>query len=364
MQKKCYDYPIEFVDDVFGESPVLADILNAGQHKKKPRIVIIADYNVVQQTPGLGAKIGKYVNDHFIRLVSNPMVASGGEKIKADSLQTALAAINMILEARLGKCDAVIALGGGALLDVAGYAASQVRGGVNLIRIPTTPLAMMDSSYADYAAVDTSNVKDALRVPSKPMATLIDTSFARTVLEGVWCAGFCEAIRQAVPQDAALFRKLVKLLPDYKHRDDKALRTVVESVCKLRMKKGATGFALWSANRMQAMSSYKLPHGYAVPIGIVIEALYAKNCGYVDDDVVSVIQETINGCDMMDSFARSQHILCKTESLLFGLDAWALVAGSPDVTVLNGIGKSKTEVEPDKAAYENALKAILIPPNA
>lgn len=362
MQKKCYNYPVEFVDDIFGESSVLADILNAGLHKKKPRIVIIADYNVVQQTPGLGAKIGKYVNDHFIKLVSNPMVVSGGEKIKTDNLQTALAAINMILEARLSSSDAVIALGGGALLDIAGYAASQVRGGANMIRIPTTPLAMMDSSYADYAAVDTSNVKDALRVPSKPMATLIDTSFSRTVLEGVWYAGFFEAIRQALPQDAALFRKLLKLLPDYKRRDDKALREIVEGVCKMRMKKGATGFALWSANRMQAMSNYKLPHGYAVPIGILIEALYAVNCGYVDDDVVTAIQEAIRECDMMDSFARSQHILCKTESLLFGLDAWALIAGSPEVPVLTGIGKSNAAAELNKGAYENALKALLIPP--
>jgi 3-dehydroquinate synthetase len=104
--------------------------------------------------------------------------------------------------------DGVVALGGGSLLDVAGYAASQVRGGIGIVRIPTTVAAMIEGGFASYAAVDSVNVKDALRVPSTPISVLVDTSFASTILDGVWRGGIGEAVRLALSYDASFFKKM------------------------------------------------------------------------------------------------------------------------------------------------------------
>ena len=215
MQKSCYSYPVEFVEDVFGESSVLADLLKKVTGSGEPKVLIVADMNVVQRTEGLGTKIGRYVQTHGIRLAGSPVVMAGGEKIKADNLQSALQVVSAILSAKLGRNDVVLALGGGTILDVAGYAAAQVRGGVKIVRIPTTPAAMMDAAFAEYAAVDSTSVKDALRVSSVPAGVLIDVAFASSVLDGVWRGGIGEAVRQAMALDATLMKKLVKLGPAY-----------------------------------------------------------------------------------------------------------------------------------------------------
>ena len=359
MTTKKFGYPVEFVEDVFGESPVLAKVLKGVTGSDEPRILLVADLNVVQRTEGLGAKIGRYVNAHGIRLAGSPVVIAGGEKIKADNLQTALKVVSAMLDAKLGRNDCVVVLGGGTLLDVAGYAAAQARGGVKVVRVPTTPAAMMDAAFADYAAVDSLNVKDALRVPSVPAAVLLDVRFADTVLDGVWRGGIGEAVRLAAACDAAFLKKLVKLAPDYRDRDRAALAAIVEGCVSVRAKKGPTAIAGWAAARLEAMSGYKLPHGYAVSIGICIDAAYAVARGGLkakDRDVVCGILET---CGALDGLAHSRHLLGQGDGVLFGLDAWRLASADPGWSVLSGPGKSVTEDGPDRETYQTVLKEFV-----
>ena len=271
MQKSCFSYPVEFTEDAFGESAVLADTLRKVTGSDEPKVLIVADMNVVQRMEGLGSKIGRYVQEHKIRLAGSPVVIAGGEKVKADNLQSALKIVSEMLSAKIGRNDAVLAIGGGTLLDVAGYAAAQVRGGVKIVRMPTTPAAMMGAAYADYAAVDSATVKDALRVPSVPAAVVIDTSFAASVLDGVWRGGIGESVRLAVAADAALLKKVEAVAEDYRGRDMSALATIVREVQAVRAKKGGTQLGQWAALRLESMSGYKLPHGYAVPIGLCID---------------------------------------------------------------------------------------------
>ena len=85
MQKNCFSYPVEFVEDAFGASDVLADTLRKVTGSDEPRVLIVADMNVVQRIEGLGSKIGRYVQEHGIRLAGSPVVIAGGEKVKADN---------------------------------------------------------------------------------------------------------------------------------------------------------------------------------------------------------------------------------------------------------------------------------------
>ena len=247
MQKNCFGYPVEFAEDAFGDSDVLADTLKKITGSDEPKVLIVADMNVVQRVDGLGSKIGRYVKEHGIRLAGSPVVLAGGEKVKADNLQSALKIVSEMLSAKIGRDDAVLAIGGGTLLDVAGYAAAQVRGGVKLVRMPTTPAAMMDAAYAEFAAVDSATVKDALRVPSVPAAVVIDTSFAMSVLDGVWRGGIGEAVRLAAASDSALLKKVESLADAYRDRDGNSLAEIVRAVHAVRAKKGGTRLAQWAA---------------------------------------------------------------------------------------------------------------------
>ena len=359
MQKSCYSYPVEFVEDVFGESSVLADLLKKATGSDEPKVLIVADMNVVQRTEGLGTKIGRYVQTHGIRLAGSPVVMAGGEKIKADNLQSALQVVSAILSAKLGRNDVVLALGGGTILDVAGYAAAQVRGGVKVVRIPTTPAAMMDAAFAEYAAVDSTSVKDALRVSSVPAGVLIDVEFASSVLDGVWRGGIGEAVRQAMALDAALMKKLFKLGPAYFARESAALSEIVKAVVTSRLKKGSTAFALWSALRLESMSGYKLPHGYAVPIGICLELAYSAEKGFLKAADRDNVIELLRACGALDGLGHSVHLLGQADNLLAGLDAWALAVGGSDRMACGGLGKQVEEPEADREAMRKVLKELV-----
>jgi 3-dehydroquinate synthase len=355
MQKNCYNYPIEFVDDVFGESSELADAIKKHSKSSEPRILLVADMNVVHRTEGLGSKIGKYLQAHGISLAASPVVIAGGEKIKVDNLQSALKIVSAILEAKLGVDDCVVALGGGSLLDVAGYAASQVRGGIGIVRIPTTVAAMIEGGFASYAAVDSVNVKDALRVPSTPISVLVDTSFASTILDGVWRGGIGEAVRLALSYDASFFKKIVKNAKAFWNRDAEVMAELVKGAVTTRRKKGASLLGEWCAARLESMSGYKLPHGYAVSIGICVEAEYALLKGWLKESERDAIRALLGELGAIDGLEHSRHLFSQPDNVLFGLDAWRLSTGSQGVMVPCGIGKLKSEPEPDREIYNQVL---------
>ena len=358
MLKNCLDYRVEIVEDAFGESPVVAEVLKEVTGAEEPRVLLVADQNVVQRTQGLGTRIGRYVQAHGIRLACNPIVVPGGEKIKADNMQTAYRVMTAMLDAKLGAGDCVVALGGGALLDVAGYAAAQVRGGIPIVRLPTTPAAMIDAAYAEYAAVDSVSVKDALRVRSMPAAVVIDPAFAQTVLDGVWRSGIGEAVRIAAVQDGTLMKKLPELAERYRERDPAALAEIVADALAVRRKKGTTSFAEWSAMRLEAMSGYKLPHGYAVSIGVAIDVAYAVAKDVLKEKDRDVIMGVLDACNALDGLNHSRHLLSQPENVLCGLDAWRLATGNMEVTLPAGLGKAKTDPEPDRTAYATILKGM------
>lgn len=359
MQKNCYNYPIEFVDDVFGESSELADAIKKHSKSGEPRILLVADMNVVHRTEGLGSKIGKYLQAHGISLAASPVVIAGGEKIKVDNLQSALKIVSAILEAKLGVDDCVVALGGGSLLDVAGYAASQVRGGIGIVRIPTTVAAMIEGGFASYAAVDSVNVKDALRVPSTPVSVLVDTSFASTILDGVWRGGIGEAVRLALSYDASFFKKIAKNAKAFWNRDAEVMAELVKGAVTARRKKGASLLGEWCAARLESMSGYKLPHGYAVPIGICIDCACAVEIGLMKESDQELVCRSLADCGALDGLVHSHHLLSQADNILYGLDAWRLSTGAESVILPTSLGKSTVNEVSDRELYKRVIREFL-----
>lgn len=303
MQKSSLKYPVEFVDDVFGDNSVLADIIGDS------RVLIVADMNVVQRTQSLGTRIGAYLKAHRISLAGQPVVMTGGERIKADGFQSALRVASAAVSSGLGSSDFVLALGGGTLLDVAGWVAAQVRGGVRLIRVPTTPASMMGAAFAEYASLDTPSVKDAFRLSISPSAVIINERFAETVLDGVWRAGLGEAVRLAVDKDVKMLSTLSTLAERYGKRDFDTLEKVVEMSVNLRRKKGGTELGLSSAAELEPKSAWKLPHGYAVAIGVLIDVYYDVKAGKRPQEELDECKKILDTCGALDGARHSKHIL-------------------------------------------------------
>lgn len=362
--------PVFFADGLFDEgNPTMAEALRAATGSERSRVLLVADVNVVQRTAGLGTAIGRYVQAHGIELAGTPVVMGGGEKVKADGIQGVMRVATAAIEAKIGSNDAMVVLGGGSVLDVAGCAAAMVRGGVRLVRVPTTPASMVDAAFSTSAALNAKGVKDALRVPCRPAAVVISPGFADTVLDGVWRGGLGELVRFAAVSDAALMKRISKDASALRERDRALLAECIRDAVSARVRKGDTGFAQWSALRLEAMSSYKLPHGYAIPIGIAIDSAYAVEKGLMTPEDGVALRWTLEECGALDGLAHSLHLLPQADAILAGLDAWRLAHGAGGIVVPAGLGRPATVEEPDREAYRKIIgdftpAAQAVPQNA
>lgn len=358
-------YPVSILEDAFAEdNTALIETLRALTGSLNPRVMLVADSNVVQRIAGLGTRIGKYVQTHGITLAGAPVVIGGGEKAKGDNMVSVYRVIDAAVEAKVGAGDVLLAMGGGAVLDVAGYAAAQVRGGVKLVRLPTTVAAMLDGAFATDAAVNRGAVKDALRVRSRPAAVVIDPTFARTVLDGVWRGGIGEAVRFAAVSDATLMKRLAKNAEALKARDWDVFVETVRDTISSRVKRGSTPFALWCANRLEALSGYKLPHGYAVPIAICIDCAYAVAKGWLKEEDQETVCRVLFDCGALDGLLHSRHLLTQADGILNGLDAWRLATGAEAITVPGGFGTAREDTQPDREVFRKVIKEFLEVSNA
>lgn len=351
-------FPVRLVDDVFGGDAALADTLREVTDNEKPHVMIVADANFVNNTEGLGMSIGRYLKTFGLELAGAPAVLGGGEKLKSDGGRTAAKLMASMLDAQVGVNDVVVAMGGGSLLDIAGYAAAQVRGGLKLVRMPTSTAAMIDAAFAEYAALNGRSVKDAIRVPSSPAAVVTDVAFARTNLPSVYRAGFGEAMRLAAAQDGALVRKIADKAECIKRREPGFLKSMVRKSAESRAEKGNPSFALWCAARLEAMSGYRLPHGYAVPISICIDAAYSVERGYLGATEQAAICKPLYDIDALDGLRHSVHLVSNAESVLYGLDGWRLSSGGDAIEVPDSLGRCVTESRPDREIYAKVLKEL------
>ena len=202
-------------------------------------------------------------------------------------------------------------------------------------------------------------MKDALSVRCEPAAVVIDPTFTKTVLDGVWCAGFGEAVRYAAVCDAALMKRLAKRAEAIKTRDFDAMRDTISDCVKSRGGASFAPFAQWCAARLESMSGYKLPHGYAVAIAICIDCAYAVKKGHMSEDNQELVCRALADCGALDSLSHSHYLLANHESLMKGIDAWALVRGSEAIPLPGALGKSVEEKKPDRAAYAEVLEGLL-----
>lgn len=259
-----------------------------------------------------------------------PLVLPGGEAIKNDPahLQRLLDAIHA---AKLCRKSYLVAVGGGALLDVAGYAAATAHRGVRLVRVPTTTLAQGDSCVAVKCGVNAFGKKNYLGVFAAPWAVLVDPTFLTTLSMRDWRSGFSEAVKVGLVKDAAFFRAIERAAPTIARRDLAAAWPVIRRSAEIHLRHITDGgdpfelttarpldFGHWAAHRLEAMTSHRVRHGEAVAIGIVIDAEYSRRVGMLEASEVAAIRRVLGpsglGFDLADS------ALADVDAVLAGID--------------------------------------------
>ena len=245
------------------------------------RIMIISDDQVY---PLYGEKLSKQLaSDYECR----PLVLPHGEATK--DFQTLPGIYTALLDAKISRSDLIVALGGGVIGDLAGFAASSFLRGVKLIQIPTSLLAQVDSSVGGKVAVDLPQGKNLVGAFYQPSLVLIDPTVLDTLSSRFIHDGMGEVIKYGCIKDAGLFRtleshssfeELKEALPAIIHRCVDIKRVVVEHDQFDTGERMLLNFGHTLGHTIEQYYNYgRESHGEAVAIGMYqISKLAEKEC--------------------------------------------------------------------------------------
>src|SRR5918992_1333301 len=161
-----------------------------------------------------------------------PVLIPDGEEHKNHA---SLAAIyDSLVSARLERKSSVVALGGGVIGDLAGFAAATYLRGVPYVQVPTTLLAQVDSSVGGKTGINHESGKNLIGAFYQPRLVIIDVAVLRTLPRRELVAGLAEVIKYGIVQDPALFRLLEQKLPKLLALDRQLLTEVIAVSCEIK----------------------------------------------------------------------------------------------------------------------------------
>lgn len=270
-------------------------IENAGEYVKgvvgNAKIALVTDDTVdalyadtvVNSIKDSGLKVVKFVFLH-------------GEESK--NLNTYGQILNFLADNQLTRTDALVALGGGVVGDMAGFAAATYLRGIKYIQIPTTLLSQIDSSVGGKTAIDLPSGKNLVGAFKQPSLVLCDTDTLKTLPKETFIDGMGEAAKYAL-LDKKVFdllsgeefdiEDLVYLSVDYKRMVVEA--DEFESGMRKLLNLGHT-----PAHGIENLSEYKIAHGRAVAMGLDIILKASLKNGYIDGDTFNKMKVVVKKC--------------------------------------------------------------------
>ena len=230
------------------------------------------------------------------------------------TLKTADAAWSFLLSNHFERGDAIIALGGGVVGDLAGFVAACFQRGINFIQIPTTLLADIDSSVGGKTAVNHPLGKNMIGIFHQPKAVIIDPQVLATLPKRELRAGLCEAIKHGVIRDRSLFDFINANKSKIENLDSEVMAELIRRNCEIKTavvaaderEAGLRRILNYGHNighALEAVTHYRrLKHGEAVGYGMKAEASIANKIGLLSADEKNIIGEII------DSFGKMPRI--------------------------------------------------------
>jgi 3-dehydroquinate synthase len=256
----------------------------------------------------------------------NRWLMKDGERHK--SLRSFEAALGFLNQSGLQRSDAVVALGGGVVGDLAGFAAATYLRGLDFIQVPTTLLAQIDSSVGGKTGVNLATGKNLVGAFHQPRLVLIDVDALRTVPPRELTAGWCEAVKQGASGDRRLFDRTVRLLRSggtnsrqwlNNQRSQAGVCATIAAHCRFKSsivagdeKEGwarndsrsrrILNFGHTTAHALEAVTGYRrFRHGEAVGHGMLVAGELSKNLGMLAAGELESLREAIALCGPLPS---------------------------------------------------------------
>jgi 3-dehydroquinate synthase len=295
-----------------------------------------------------------------------------GERFKSlRSFETALAFFS---QSGLTRTDAVIALGGGVVGDLTGFAAAVYLRGIPFLQVPTTLLSMIDSSVGGKTGVNSAFGKNLIGAFHRPYGVFADVETLKTLPKRELTAGFCEAVKQGAISGAKLFNKTSKFLENNDIADMDELSELIQDQIAFKAKivagdeqesvsrtdpksRKILNFGHTLAHALEKVTNYRyFKHGEAVGWGILFAAHLSKILDILDQHELKLLCDVVHRTGTLPEINKidPQKII---EAFRFDKK---VIGEQPQWILLNGIGKPVIVPGTDipKSAIRQALKAI------
>lgn len=344
-----FTYPVFFTENLFAAgNTVLRDLLNSHENRVI-KVSFVIDSGVAEANLSLIPNIKKYFTGlgNHVALVEPILVLEGGEGSKND-LKEFQKVLSLINDQGIDRQSYVIAIGGGAILDMVGFATSIAHRGVKHIRIPTTVLSQNDSGIGVKNGINAFGKKNFLGAFNPPAAVINDLTFLNTLSDRDWISGISEAIKVALIKDKSFFEFLKADKENLINRDIEAMHALIFKCAKMHMEhiaskdpfeKGSSrplDFGHWAAHKLEQMTDFSLRHGEAVAIGIALDVSYSLVQGMITKSEWEEIISLIGGL----GFKLFVPELENDQVLLEGLEEFREhLGGRLTIMLLEGIGK-------------------------
>jgi len=218
-----------------------------------------------------------------------------GENSK--TLRTVSDLCGFLAERKFGRKDFIIALGGGVCGDLAGFAASIYMRGIPYVQVPTTLLAMADSSVGGKTGVNTDAGKNMLGTFWQPALVLADPDTLETLGQRELLNGLAEIIKAGFLADGSILDAISDGLAEATAKAVLVKKQIVEADERERGSRRLLNFGHTIGHAIEKCSGYEVPHGCAVMTGMYLTALAAQNAGWTTRDTAGVIRT------VMEAFA-------------------------------------------------------------
>ncbi|MEH2200578.1 3-dehydroquinate synthase [Nostoc sp.] len=372
-----FNYEVYFTQNLFElKNPTLAQVISADEETKPKKLVAVVDAGILKYQPELVKQLVAYTKFYgeVLAIAAEPMIISGGEAAKND--RTLVEQIQQLIEtAGLCRHSYVLAIGGGAILDLVGYAAATAHRGIRLIRVPTTVLAQNDSGVGVKNGINAFGKKNFLGTFAPPYAVINDSAFLTSLDDRDWRSGIAEAVKVALIKDAKFFDYIHSHSKALGRRDMDAMQEVIYRCAQLHLEHIANSgdpfemgssrpldFGHWAAHKLEHLTNYRLRHGEAVAIGIALDSTYSYLIGLLDCsewqrilNTLSALGFTLYVPEMAEKLSQLEHPDC----LFRGLTEFREhLGGELTLTLLKSIGKAIEVHEVNLLSYRQAISLL------
>lgn len=270
-------YDVVLGDDLLAQAASLMT-----RYAPAPRYAIISDSTVAPL-------YGRQLVEALRQVAPTTLMAfPAGEWNKTRETWSALT--DQLLAAGVGRDGVILALGGGVVGDVAGFVAATYLRGIPYVQIPTTLLAMIDSSVGGKTGVDTTFGKNLVGAFHQPQLVLADVTTLTSLPWLHLAAGMAEALKHGAIADAAYFARLLEAKPGIAAHDPATLLEIIRRSVEIKVevvaadereqgRRAVLNFGHTLAHALEAVSAYELLHGEAVAIGMAAEAALGERLG-------------------------------------------------------------------------------------